>query len=177
MKLAEIKNEQRVSQKRLVNVGNAFRALLLQALQQNRITYGAVDCAYELNSHPEKVMICVLAGPAASSSSSSSSSSNAFSHTQTKLIEAYCREHHIRIIQVSNPERILKIILNFCNYPVTTDHISRKTCLPDAALTEFSCILIHKPSALSSEDDFILTYHDFIVYCKVFPYPAINIPE
>ncbi|KAL3868967.1 hypothetical protein ACJMK2_041712 [Sinanodonta woodiana] len=172
MKLAEIKNEQSILQKRPLNVGHAFRALLLQALQENRITCGAVECAHELNRHPEKVMICVIAGPA------SSSSSGVFSHTQTKLIEAYCREHHVRMIQVNNPQRILKIIHNFYNYQATSDHdISRETCLSDADLTEFSCLLIRKPSTQSSEDDFIVTYHDTIIYCKVFPYPTIDIPE
>ena len=39
------------------------------------------------------------------------------------------------------------------------------------------CMVVTRPQALSKEEDFVITYHDTIMYCEIYPIPLIAIPE
>ena len=39
------------------------------------------------------------------------------------------------------------------------------------------CMVVKRPLSLSKEEDFVITYHDTIVYCEIYPIPLIEIPE
>ncbi|KAK3091996.1 hypothetical protein FSP39_024326, partial [Pinctada imbricata] len=76
-----------------MNIGEAVKEVLLQALGENRITYGVYACAKELEISPETVMLCVL--PHADQVH------DVAIHIQHTLMEAYCLEHDIQILKVS----------------------------------------------------------------------------
>ena len=43
--------------------------------------------------------------------------------------------------------------------------------------TGSECMVVKRPQILSKEEDLVVTYHDTIDYCKIYPIPLIEIPE
>lgn len=75
-----------------VKLKDTVQEVLLRAREDNRITSGVVDCANKLEHEPEMIMLCLL--PNGTSDDISVS-------IQHKLIEAYCWENDIHVIEVN----------------------------------------------------------------------------
>ncbi|XP_022102907.1 growth arrest and DNA damage-inducible protein GADD45 alpha-like isoform X2 [Acanthaster planci] len=69
----------------------ALRELLLSAKVEGRITYGVYPSVRKLGSEPNKVMLCIHAD--------NNADEDVALHIHFTLMEAFCREHHIRLLK------------------------------------------------------------------------------
>lgn len=87
--------------KKEVKLKDTVQEVLLRAREDNRITSGVVDCANKLEHEPEMIMLCLL--PNGTSDDISVS-------IQHKLIEAYCWENDIHVIEMPNSEKLSELV-------------------------------------------------------------------
>ncbi|KAK6179689.1 hypothetical protein SNE40_011994 [Patella caerulea] len=145
-------------------IGNSLRESMWQAMEEQRITCGVIDCAKLLKCYYENVMLCVL--PEAGSEEVSV-------HIQHTLIEAFCWENDIRILKVKNQLAVGEILTG-----------RKGPCVPDnnniedqVTLTDISCVMIEYPmKRMSMEDEHVIEFHDDVMLSDVYPKPVIELP-
>ncbi|KAL5016808.1 hypothetical protein ScPMuIL_006397 [Solemya velum] len=157
MTLADISENMQNCEKLSMNVGDALRAAVLQAIEEGRITCGIFSCAKLLETSPEKVMFCILPEV---------TSDDVTVRIQHTLTEAYCAENDIRIIKVSSPAGLQKFVLD----STTGDNnpLGRVNC------KDCSCVIIEFPKTEPSEQDKCLAQYGFPVYG--YHQPIIDLP-
>uniref|UniRef100_A0A8W8LXX8 Ribosomal protein eL8/eL30/eS12/Gadd45 domain-containing protein n=1 Tax=Magallana gigas TaxID=29159 RepID=A0A8W8LXX8_MAGGI len=83
----------RMAEAHPLQIGQALKDSLLQAVSEDRVVRGVMSCAKLLEVSPECVMVCIL--PA------SVPSHDVTFHIQQTLVEAFCVEHAIPILKVT----------------------------------------------------------------------------
>ncbi|KAL4237063.1 hypothetical protein ACF0H5_005447 [Mactra antiquata] len=115
-----------------MKVGKALLRCIQQAEKDRRLITGIVDIATELKGCPVDNMYCIM-------------KESCINELHSLLLEAYCREHKVKLIKIDNIRR--KTCDSICN---DEDMYS---------LPEDSSFLIKLPTQYSNEDDFIHTFY------------------
>ncbi|XP_022102906.1 growth arrest and DNA damage-inducible protein GADD45 beta-like isoform X1 [Acanthaster planci] len=147
----------------------ALRELLLSAKVEGRITYGVYPSVRKLGSEPNKVMLCIHAD--------NNADEDVALHIHFTLMEAFCREHHIRLLKVDCSENLAKLLHN--NDEV--NHVSLDTLDNCRAphprhrsnSEDFVCLLVDFPKEIDATTGcFLEHYH---VMAKEMPFPHISV--
>lgn len=102
-------------------LGNALRGVLAQANIERRLICGLLPAINFLGKYAEDALLCVI---------SETKPGDATTHMQTVLLQAYCYENYIPVIQVDSAEKLA----TFCGMPEPQDFvcaiISRDMTIP-----------------------------------------------
>ncbi|XP_048763988.1 growth arrest and DNA damage-inducible protein GADD45 beta-like [Ostrea edulis] len=143
---------------RSVNIGQALKDTLLQALAQGRLVLGVMSSAKLLEVNPESVMVCIL--PA------SVPSHDVTFHIQQTLVEAFCVEHGIPILKICDSE---KLALTLAEKQDSANNNSDKQ---EDGEKDLTCVLVQNPEVRSSADQFVIEFCEMIFL----PHPRIELP-
>lgn len=99
-------------------LGRTVSGVLEHARLENRLVCGLVSAVATLERNPEDVLVCVLP----------SAPGDAAAHMQQVLLQAYCYENYVPVIQVDSSEKLAEA----CGMART-----RKKSLPCAVVTKF----------------------------------------
>ena len=145
-----------------MEVGASLAGALRHAREQGRVTSGVYECGKLLETDPERVMVCVLAEPAATES-------DVTLHIHSTLIEAFCWENDIRLVKVDSAEKICKI-LGDANIPINDNDLAAgRVARP--TVSDCTCILIEHPDECTEAEEDLLAFHK--VTFDVVPQPVI----
>lgn len=117
--------------KKEVNLGVVVGEVLFRAREDNRITSGVFDCASKLEHEPEMIMLCLLPRDMSDDISVS---------IQHKLIEAYCWENSINVIEVESSGKFSELV----NGP-NTDQKTMKENPVTSPSYDCTCVLVEFP--------------------------------
>lgn len=135
----------------LEDIGKAVRAVLSSSCLEHRLTCGAVECARQLETEPDDVMMCILPEVY---------SQNVPSGIQHTLMEAYCRECDIPVLKVESVSSFVEMFQvyeakYFSSKSNVTDNV-RSAHAPlerkQSNTRDYSCFLIRNPDVMSSEE-------------------------
>lgn len=73
------------------NLGKAVEEVLANAKKEGRLIFGLLDTIQYLEKDPDDVLLCFLPD---------TNSGDAATHMQTVLLQAYCYENYVPVIQV-----------------------------------------------------------------------------
>ncbi|XP_019866673.1 growth arrest and DNA damage-inducible protein GADD45 alpha [Aethina tumida] len=114
------------------NMGRAVRGVLTRAKVERRLICGLLPAISYLEKNPDDVLICVIP---------ETRPGDAATHMQTVLLQAFCYENYIPVIQVNSSEKLgeycsdsnynnkrskgcnCAIIIKDMNVPITPDEI------------------------------------------------------
>lgn len=137
--------------------GKAVRGVLAHAKAERRLTCGLLPAIDLLESDPCSVMFCVVA---------ESTPGDATSHMHTVLLQAFCYENDIPVIQVDNSEKLA----HFCGLTSRKGHMlecALVTRSPDTSWDNPSQTFSKAEQTLN--DFYECTFYDF-------PKPTIILP-
>lgn len=139
------------------SAGKAIRGVLAHARAERRLTCGLLPAIGLLENDPCSVLFCVMA---------ESRPGDATSHMHTVLLQAFCYENDIPVIQVDNCERLA----HFCGSS------TRKGQLLECALvTRSEDYSWENPTQnLSKAEQTLTDYYECTFYD--FPKPTIQLP-
>ncbi|KAK9873587.1 hypothetical protein WA026_023143 [Henosepilachna vigintioctopunctata] len=81
-------------------LGRAVRGVLNLAKVEERLVCGLIPAITCLEKNPEDVLLCLL---------SQTSPGDATTHIQTVLLQAYCYENYIPVIQVDSDQKLAEL--------------------------------------------------------------------
>lgn len=113
------------------SLGKTLVKVLVKAKDGGRVTSGVFECANQLATAPDHVMLCLLPG---------STPHDIVSSIQRKLIEAYCLENDILVVKVNNCEKLCSLLEN--------DAVQQKSINDNPVTTpsvDCSCVLVGWP--------------------------------
>lgn len=137
------------------NVANDdFKAILLEAHAQNRITYGIYESGKQLESDPDDVMLCVLP---------SYSGAEATLHIHLTLIEAFCLEVGIQVVKVDDVESLRKLLSSKFERSISRrsedEDDTEDAYEDDVERMDYNCLLVEFPDgSLSPSEEKLLDY-------------------
>lgn len=100
----------------------AVVTVLRKAQTEKRLTCGLIPAIKLLEVDPERALFCIMP---------QSSQGNAALHIQSVLLQAFCNENDIHIIQVDSAEKL--------GYIITGKH--------NGPRLDSSCVIVHQPWA------------------------------
>uniref|UniRef100_A0A8W8M0N0 Ribosomal protein eL8/eL30/eS12/Gadd45 domain-containing protein n=1 Tax=Magallana gigas TaxID=29159 RepID=A0A8W8M0N0_MAGGI len=130
-----------------LQIGQALKDSLLQAVSEDRVVRGVMSCAKLLEVSPECVMVCIL--PA------SVPSHDVTFHIQQTLVEAFCVEHAIPILKIGDLEKLAVI---FAGRKDVANSLENNQ---DEGEGDLTCLLVQVPEVKSPADQFQLLKTDF----------------
>jgi growth arrest and DNA-damage-inducible protein len=132
----------------------AVVTVLRKAQTEKRLTCGLIPAIKLLEVDPERALFCIMP---------QSNKGNAALHIQCVLLQAFCNENDIHIIQVDSAEKL--------GYIITGKHSSPRL--------DSSCVIVHQPWAT---DQSILSKSEqqLVGFCHQkldeSPQPVIKLP-
>ncbi|XP_045159830.1 uncharacterized protein LOC123525127 [Mercenaria mercenaria] len=135
----------------LQDVGKAARTVMSRSCTERRLTCGVVECARQLETEPDDVMMCILP---------EISAQNVPSGIQHTLMEAYCREFEIPVLKVESVSSLVEMFQVYeakciSSKPNVTDNVNTAHAPLKRKLSytrDYSCFLIRNPDVLSSDE-------------------------
>ncbi|XP_069702632.1 growth arrest and DNA damage-inducible protein GADD45 alpha [Periplaneta americana] len=135
-------------------VSKAVMAVLRRAQAENRLTCGLLPAIKLLEMDPDSALFCIMP---------QSSQGNAALHIQTVLLQAFCYENDIHIIQVDSSEKLGDIVTGKDNGP----------------RLDTSCVLVHQPWA-TDQPELSKWEQQLVGFCHKtldeYPQPVIKLP-
>ncbi|XP_062566444.1 growth arrest and DNA damage-inducible protein GADD45 beta-like [Saccostrea cucullata] len=141
-----------------VNIGQALKDTLIQALADDRLVIGVMACAKLLEISPESVMVCIL--PA------SVPSHDVTFHIQQTLVEAFCVEHCIPILKIGDSEKLAMTLTE------RQDAANNNNDRPEDGDRDLTCLLVQNPEVKSHSDQFVTEFCERIFLT----HPRIELP-
>ncbi|XP_060065281.1 uncharacterized protein LOC132545603 [Ylistrum balloti] len=121
MTLTDI-TEKRLEQRNMAKTSFAFKEALQQAVKEGRSTIGGYECAKQMQGKADRFAYCVFP---------EQTTDDAMTSIERILLEAYCREHRIRIVRVDNAKNLGKMLCKLSNKRYNRD-------------SDYTCVLVEK---------------------------------
>lgn len=147
-----------------MRVGEALRAVVKQATCDDRLVEGITETASALRSWSlSTVLFCVVG-------------TSRRQDIEAKLLEAFCTEHNVKLIKVSNCEKLL------VKDGTCTKHNESSLSTDDRIgqlheKNESTCILLKKSTCPTPEEEFLMAFYKTYTYCTDLTFPFVRIPE
>ncbi|KAL3288543.1 hypothetical protein HHI36_002982 [Cryptolaemus montrouzieri] len=145
-------------------LGRAVRGVLNHAKVENRLVCGLIPAINYLEKNPEDVLFCLLP---------QTSPGDATTHMQTVLLQAYCYENYIPVIQVDSGQKLAEL----CGFS-ERKHQSKCLCAIVTKCPEMADIVsddsTSSMSSLSPTEQILTTFYECTI--EEFPRPIIVLP-
>ncbi|XP_030745688.1 uncharacterized protein LOC115874615 [Sitophilus oryzae] len=141
-------------------LGRALRAALTKAKNDRRLICGLLPALAFLEKSPEDVVLCVL--PTARPG-------DAATHIQAVLLQAFCYENYIPLLQVDSSEKLA----SFCGGSQKTKQNSYCNC---AVITRDNSLAIPENDIMPMTDNEHLLADFYECTLEEFPRPVVELP-
>ncbi|XP_069127411.1 growth arrest and DNA damage-inducible protein GADD45 alpha-like [Argopecten irradians] len=121
MTLTEIDNNKE-HRRNMAKISFALKEALQQAVKEGRTTIGGYECAKQMQGKADRFAYCVFP---------EQTTDDAMTSIERILLEAYCREHRIRIVRVGNSKNLGKVICKLSNKRYNRE-------------SDYNCVLVEK---------------------------------
>ncbi|OWF48866.1 uncharacterized protein LOC110452515 [Mizuhopecten yessoensis] len=153
MTLTDINNNT-AEQRNMAKISFTFKETLQQAVKEGRITIGGYQCAKQMQGKSDRFAFCVFP---------EQTTDDAMTSIERILLEAYCREHRIRIVRVDNSKNLGKLFCKIANKRYNREN-------------DYNCVLVEKSRNSISLDE-VLFMESHRQAMKADPWHVTEIPS
>ncbi|CAG5124318.1 unnamed protein product [Candidula unifasciata] len=150
--------ENAIDARRLKTMSHTLKTCIKQAFKRKGLTCGMTSCGELLHRYPGTVMFCILP-----------STDNVSVHIHQMLIQAFCRENGIIIIELDDEAKLATLISKLM------DRIHGVRILGNADDT--SCVLLQYPKqGYGNNDKKLIEFYEEMMRMS-YPMPHLTLPD